>query len=172
MSANENQTKRKRDKNAPIPSRAFMVTQIDFEGKPIKQTMLFTQNLHNKPSMGTSLGFDTSGEFKFPILNDFGVADVIRKTGLENVVIDNYVNTRKRKPATRPELMYIISKKKCVSLDVDSFIPGRFYLTFAPDSDGGDNDLSLVGTGLDLYWVVDDIKMFQMRGNANMAGVV
>ena len=99
-------------------------------------------------------------------------ADVIRKTGLENVVIDNYVNTRKRKPATRPELMYIISKKKCVSLDVDSFIPGRFYLTFAPDSDGGDNDLSLVGTGLDLYWGVDDIKMFQMRGNANMAGVV
>lgn len=160
MSVSDNKPKRVRQPNKPKESRAFMVTQIDFEGNPIRQTMLFTNNVRNKTEYGGM------------VLTEKGYEDVIRKTGMEKAVIENYVNTRKRKVSKAP-LLATICKDSCVVLDVDSFKKGRFYLTFSPTSDDiDDSDLTYVGTGLDLYWVVDDIKTMQENGLKQYIGVV
>lgn len=164
--ANQEQVKKPRERSAnkAKESRAYVVTLIDFEGNPLKQTMVFTNNVKNKnkPQNGLPAGL---------ILTELGYVDIVKKMGMEKIVLENYAASRKKQNA-KVATLETICKGESFVLSHDSFKPGRFYLTFAPMSDEKIDDYSSVGTGNDLYWVVDDIKTMQENNLKQFVGVV
>lgn len=157
-------------KNAPKERRAYMVTLIDFEGNPVKQTMVFTNNIKNQKTISEDNPNSNRLPIIGPILNELGFEDIVKKTGMEEIVVNNYTRTRSKKSKNTTKLS-TICKSPSFTFDFDAFKKGRFYLSFIPVSDNNQTD-DYTGTGLDIYWVIDDIKWMQENGLKNVIGVV